>query len=58
MDLLKLALLAVSIAYVIIDSDGVRLADKQKDYIVNMVTKFVNSNGECSSLIYSTFIIQ
>ena len=50
MDLLKLALLAVSIAYVIIDSDGVRLTDKQKDYIVNMVTKFVNSNGECSSL--------
>ena len=50
MDLLKLALLAVSIAYVIIDSDGVRLADKQKDYIVNMVTKFVNSNGECRSL--------
>ena len=50
MDLLKLALLAVSIAYVIIDSDGGRLTDKQKDYIVNMVTKFVNSNGECSSL--------
>ncbi len=49
-DLLKLVLLTVTVALVVSGSHGVKLTEKQKTFIAKMVTKFVNSNGECGTV--------
>ena len=46
MDLLKLALLTVTVALVVSGSHEVKLTEKQIAFIAKMVTKFVNSKGE------------